>query len=118
MIRYRLQQKADYCEGLGRGPSWTTTGYCRANGAEPYERANDLFLDIAFAFYELPYPVRYNKDVQQMIREVVFNFDRFFDTYGRFPGRRWRDDDDEMIGLVRTVALGLMERSASSLLVD
>ena len=118
LIRYRLQQAADYCEGLDRGPSWTITGYCQANGAEPYERADDLFLDIPFAFYGLPSSVRTNKDVQQMIREVVFNFDRFFDTYGRFPRRRLPDNDDEMIDLVRTVALGLMERAAATVLND
>ena len=112
LIRYRLQEKADYCQGLGRGPVWTIPGYCEANGLEPYERANDLFHDIAFEFYRLPHGVRHDKDVQHMIYGLVFNFDTFFDEYGRFPGTLLPEDDDALMPLVRQLAVNLIERAA------
>ena len=112
LIRYRLQERADYCKGLGNGPVWTIREYCAANGLKRYEKANDLFHDIAFEFYRLPNGVRHHKDVQHMIHGVVFNFDRFFDEYGRFPGTRLPKNDDELMPLVRQVAVNLIERTA------
>jgi len=111
-VKYRLQEGVDYCEGLGRGKEWTIKAYCDANHLERYERANDLFLDVAFEFYRLPHSVRYNKDVQLMVYRVVFNFDKFFDEYGKFPHTRLPENDDEIMELIRAVALRLIERAA------
>lgn len=112
LIRYYLQQEAAYCEGLGRGPDWTIGDYCQANGLGPYEKANDLFLDIPFTFNRLPYNVKQDRDVQGMIFEAVFNFDRFFERYGRFPHTAVPEDDHEMIVLVRSITLNLIEKTA------
>jgi len=112
LVKYRLQQGADYCEGLGCGKEWTTREYCEANGLERYERANDLFLDVAFEFYRLPHSARHNKDVQQMVYGVVYNFDKFFDEFGKFPHTRLPENDDEVMELVRTITLGLIEKAA------
>jgi hypothetical protein len=74
----------------------------------PYEKANDLFLDIPFTFHNLPYHVQRDKEVQSMVFEAVFNFDRFFEKYGRFPHTAVPDDDDALIVLVRSIALNLI----------
>jgi hypothetical protein len=112
LVKYRLQQGADYCEGLGHGKAWSIKAYCRANDLARYERANDLFLDVAFEFYRLPHSVRHDKDVQQMAYGVVFNFDKFFDEYGKFPHTRLPDNDDEIMEFIRTMALRLIEKAA------
>ena len=112
LIRYSLQQQATYCQGLGRGPDWTIKDYCEANGLAPYEKANDLFLDIPFTFNRLPYSVRQDREVQSMIFKAVFNFDTFFEKYGRFPHTAVPEDDHEMIVLVRRITLSLIERTA------
>jgi Fe-S-cluster containining protein len=113
VITYRLQHGAGHCRGFGRGTEWTIPRYCEANGLEPYERANALFLDIAFEFYRQPRGVRNNKEVQQMIFGAVFDFDRFFGEYGCFPHTRIPDDDERVTELIRTIALGLIDRAAS-----
>ena len=111
-VKYRLQQGADYCDGLGCGKEWTIKAYRDASYLEPYERANDLFLDVAFEFYRLPHSVRYDKDVQQMVYGVVFNFDKFFDEYGKYPHTRLPENDDEIMELITTIALRLIEKAA------
>ena len=109
LIRYYLQQGAAYCEGLGRGPGRTIQDYCKINGLEPFEKANDLFLDIPFTFNRLPHNIRQDREIQSMIFESVFNFDCFFEKYGRFSRSSMPKDDYEMIVLVRSVALNLIE---------
>ena len=112
VIRYYLQQGAAYCEGVGRGPAWTVGAYCEANGLGPYEKANDLFLDIPFAFNNLPYAARQDSEVRSMIFQALFNFDRFFEKYGRFPRAAIPNDDGELIAVIRRVTLSLMEKIA------
>ena len=112
LIRYYLQQQASYCEGLGRGPAWTIEDYCEANELGPYEKANDLFLDIPFTFSRLPYGLRQDKEVRGMVFEAVFNFDTFFKKYGRFPHTSVPKDDHEIIVVVRRIVLNLMEKTA------
>ena len=110
LIRYYLQQQATYCNGLNRGPAWTIGAYCEANGLGPYEKANDLFLDIPFAFNGLPYGVRRDSEVQSMIFQALFDFDRFFEKYGRFPHAAIPNDDGELIVVIRRMTLNLMEK--------
>ncbi len=109
---YYLQQEATYCEGLGRGSDRTVGGYCEMNGLIPYEKANDLFLDIPFAYKRLSHSVRHDSEVQSMVFEAVFNFDTFFAKYGRFNHVSAPKDDHEMIVLVRSIALNLIKKSA------
>ena len=109
--KYYLQQEALYCEGLGSGPEWKTGDYFEANGLRPYEKANDLFLDIPFAFKRLPYGVRQDSEVQGMVFQAVFNFDAFFAKYGRFPHTSVPKDDHEVIVLVRSIALNLIKKA-------
>jgi Fe-S-cluster containining protein len=111
LIRYHLQHKATYCEGFGRGREWTIQDYCEMNGLGPYEKANDLFLDIPFTFHSLPYHVKQDKEVQTMVFEAVFNFDRFFEKYGRSPHTAVPDDDNALIVLVRSIALNLIMKA-------
>jgi len=118
LIKYCLQQEATYCEGLGRGPDWTIGGYCEMNGLGPYEKANDLFLDIPFTFNRLPYSVRQDREVQSMVFEAVFNFDRFFEKYGRLPRIAVPKDNHELIVLVRSIALNLIKKIAHLKLKD
>ena len=109
---YYLQQEAKYCMGLGRGADRTMGEYCEINGLIPYEEANDLFLDIPFAYKLLSHSVRNNKDVQSMVFEAVFNFDTFFEKYGGFNHVPAPKDDHEMIVLVRSIALNLIKKAA------
>jgi Fe-S-cluster containining protein len=118
LVCYRLQQGVDYCDGFGSGPEWTVEAYCEENRLRAYEKANDLFFEIPFNYYTLPHTVRHNRDVQQMIFEAVFNFDKFFKKYGQFPHTTLPDDDDQLIILVRSVALGLIEKAATEALKD
>ena len=112
LIRYYLQREATYCDGLGKGPDWTIRAYCEANGLGLYDKANDLSLDIPFAFNGLPDGVRQNRDVQGMVFEAVFNFDTFFEKYGRFPRTAKPEDDHDTIVLVRSIVLNLLEKTA------
>jgi hypothetical protein len=108
VVRYHLQQRASYCEGFGRGPDLTIARYIEMNGLGPYERANDTFLDIPFIFTSLPEHLRQDKDVQSMVFEAVFNFDRFFEEYGRSPHTAVPDDDGALIILIRSIVLNLI----------
>ncbi len=47
-----------------------------------------------------------------MVFEAVFNFDRFFEKYGRFPHTAVPEDDHDMIVLVRSITLNLIEKTA------
>ena len=107
---YYLQQKAAYCEGMGKGADRTVREYCEMNGLMPYEKANDLFIDIPFAYKRLSHSVRYDGEVQSMVFGVVFNFDTFFEKYGRFNLVSAPKDDHEMIVLVRSIALNLIKK--------
>ena len=111
-VKYHLQKKADYCEGLGRGTEWTIAGYCDVNGLGPYDMANDLFLDVPFAFRDLPSATRQDREIQTMVFEAVFNFDRFFAKYGQTFNCVVPENDHDMIALVRNIALGLIEKIA------
>jgi hypothetical protein len=111
LIKYHLQKKATYCEGFGRGREWTIEDYCKINGLGPYEKANDVFLDIPFTFHSLPYHVQQDKEVQTMVFEAVFNFDRFFEKYGRPPHTAVPDDDNALIVLVRSIVLNLIMKA-------
>lgn len=111
VVTYHLQQKAHYCEGFGRGPDWAIEDYCEMNGLGPYEKANDLFLDIPFTFSSLPNHLKQDKDVQSMVFEAMFNFDRFFEKYGRFPHTAVRNDDDALLVLIRAVVLNLITKT-------
>jgi hypothetical protein len=108
VIRYHLQQQTAYCQGFGRGPDLTVERYVEMNGLGPYEKANDTFLDIPFVFNSLPGHLRQDRDVQSMIFEAVFNFDRFFEEYGRFPHTTVPDDDSALITLIRSIVLNLI----------
>lgn len=112
LIKYYLQQRATYCEGLGRGPDWTIWDYCESNRLGPYEKANDFFLDIPFAFNRLPYKVRQDTTLQSTVFQAAFNFDQFFKKYGRSPNAGFAKDDHEMIVLVRDIILNLIRRAA------
>ncbi len=110
--KYYLQRRATYCKGMGRGPEWTIEAYCEENGLGPYERANDLFLQIPFAFDTLPLGVRQDKEVQTMIYQAVFDFDRCLETSGRLGSYPPPDDDHEMIVLLTGITLNLIRRTA------
>jgi Fe-S-cluster containining protein len=110
--KYYLQRRAAHCKGMGRGPEWTIETHCEENGLGPYERANDLFLQVPFAFDTLPFGVRQDKEVQTMIYQAVFDFDRFFETYGRFGSFAPPEDDHEMIVLLTGITLNLIRRTA------
>jgi Fe-S-cluster containining protein len=112
LSRYHLQRRAAYCQGMDTGPEWTIEGYCEENGLGPYERANDLFLQIPFAFETLPLGLRKDKDVQTMIYQAVFDFDRFFEKYGRFGASTPTEDDYEMIAVLTGITLNLIRRTA------
>ena len=71
-----------------------------------------MFLDIPFTFNRLPYNVKQDRGVQSMVFEAVFNFDRFFEKYGRFPHTAVPEDDYDMIVLVRSITLNLIEKTA------
>ncbi len=118
LIKYCLQQEAMYCEGLGRGSERTIGQYREMNGLGPYDEANDLFLDIPFAFKKLPYGVRHDREVQSMVFEAVFNFDTFFAKYGRFPYTSVPKDDHQMIVLIRSIALNLIKKAVRLKLKD
>jgi hypothetical protein len=118
LTRYYLQREAMYCEGLGRGSDRTIGEYRDINGLRPYDEANDLFLDIPFAFKKLPYGVRHDREVQSMVFEAVFNFDTFFAKYGRFPHTSVPKDDHELIVLVRSIALGLIKKAVRLKLME
>jgi Fe-S-cluster containining protein len=111
VVRYHLQQQAAYCEGFGRGPDLTVERYVEMNGLGPYEKANDIFLDIPFTFNSLPEGVKQDRDVQSMVFEAVFNFDRFFEKYGRFPHTAVPDDDGALIILIRRIVLNLIMKA-------
>ena len=74
-------------------------------------KANDLFLDIPFAYKRLSRSVRHDSKVQSMVFEVVFNFDTFFSKYSRLYHVSAPKDDHEMIVLVRSIALNLIKKS-------
>ncbi len=112
LTRYYLQRRADYCEGFGKGRQWTAEAYCEDNGLGPYEEANDLFLQIPFAFETIPFSLRHDKEVQTMIYQAVFDFDRFFEQYGRFGSSSPAEDDHEMIALLTNITLNLIRRTA------
>jgi hypothetical protein len=97
---------------MGRGVEWTPGEYAEANGLGPYERANDFFLDVPFAFKGLPLAVRQDGEIQTLIFETVYNFDRFFAKYGQSFHGVVPEDDGETIALVRNIALGLIEKTA------
>jgi Fe-S-cluster containining protein len=109
--KYYLQQEVMYCEGLGRGSDRTIGEYCEMNGLGPYEKANDLFLDVPFAFSRLPYGVRQDREVQSMVFGAVFDFDTFFAKYGLFPHTSVPKDDYEVIVLVTSIALNLIKKA-------
>ena len=111
--KYYLQRRATYCKGMGRGPEWTIEAYCEENGLGPYERANDLFLQIPFAFDTLPLGVRQDKEVQTMIYQAVFDFDRCLETSGRLGSYPPPDDDHEMIVLLTGITLNLIRKTAN-----
>jgi Fe-S-cluster containining protein len=110
--RYHLQNRATYCQGMGQGQEWTVDAYCEANGLGPYEKANDLFLDVAFTFRKLPCEVKYDREVQTMIFQALFDFDRFFKEYGAFSRAAIPSDDGELIAVIRRVTLNLMGKFA------
>jgi Fe-S-cluster containining protein len=110
LTKYYLQQEATYCEGLGRGSDRTIGEYYKMNGLRPYEKANDLFLDIPFAFKRLPYGARQDREVQSVVYEAVFNFDTFFSKYGPFPRSSIPEDDHDVVVLVRSIALKLIKK--------
>lgn len=110
--KYCLQRRADYCEGLGRGPEWTIKAYCEQNGLGPYEKASDIFLQIPFTFETLPFRLKQDTEVQNMIYQAVFDFDRFFEKYAPFGPSTPPDDDHEMITLLASISLNLIRRAA------
>jgi hypothetical protein len=112
MTRYYLQRGADYCKGFGSGAEWTIEAYCEDNGVGPYEKANDIFLQIPFAFEAIPLSLRQDKEVQTMIYQAVFDFDRFFEQYGRLGLSSPPKDDHEMIALLTNLTLNLIQRTA------
>lgn len=112
LTRYYLQRRADYCEGLGTGPEWAIEAYCEQNGLGPYEKANDIFLQIPFAFERLPFSLKHNKEVQTMIYQAVFDFDNFFEKYARFGPTTIPADDYEMVATVASITLNLIKRTA------
>jgi hypothetical protein len=89
----------------------TIERYVELNGLEPYERANDIFLDIPFTFNNLPAHLKQDRDVQSMVFEAVFNFDRFFEKYGRSPHTAVPDDDGVLITLMRSIVLNLIMKA-------
>ncbi|MDY6836390.1 MAG: YkgJ family cysteine cluster protein [Thermodesulfobacteriota bacterium] len=109
---YYLQRRVDYCNGLGRGPKWTTEAFCEQNGLGPYEKANDIFLQIPFAFDKIPFNLRHDKEVQTMVYRAVFDFDRFFEEYARFGQAVPKADDHEMVAMLTNIVLKLLERTA------
>jgi hypothetical protein len=111
VIRYHLQKQAAYCEGFDRGPDLTIEQYVEVNGLGPYERANDVFLDIPFTFNSLPEHLKQDRDIQSMVFEAAFNFDRFFEKYGRSPHTTVPDDDGALITLVRGIVLNLIMKA-------
>jgi len=111
VIKYHLQQQTIYCQGFGRGPELTVERYVEMNGLVPYEKANDVFLDIPFTFNSLPEHLKQDRDVQSMVFEAVFNFDRFFEKYGHFPHTAVPDDDGELIVLIRDIVLNLIVKA-------
>jgi Fe-S-cluster containining protein len=113
LVRHFLQRRADYCEGLGKGPEWTIETFSEENGLGPYERANDVFVQIPFAFEMLPIGLRHDKEVQSMIYQAVFDFDRFFEKYGPFGPYGPPQDDHEMIALLTSISLGLIRRTGA-----
>jgi len=109
---YHLQRRAAYCKGMDRGPEWTIEAYCAENGLGPYERANDLFLQIPFVFEALPAGLKQDKDVQTMIYQAVFDFDRFFEKYGRFGPSTPPEDDDQLLRVLTDITLNLIRKTA------
>jgi len=109
---YYLQRRADYCEGLGRGPLWTIETFCEENGLGPYEEANERFLQIPFAFQKIPLNLRNDKGVQTMIYQPVFDFDRFLETYASSGLSVPTEDDNKLTALLATITLGLIRRTA------
>jgi hypothetical protein len=97
---------------MDTGPEWTIEAYCEENGLGPYERANDLFLQIPFVFETLPLGLKKDKDMQTMIYKAVFDFDRFFEKYGRFAGSTPPEDDYEMTAVLTGITLNLIRRTA------
>ncbi|MBW1860455.1 MAG: YkgJ family cysteine cluster protein [Deltaproteobacteria bacterium] len=111
VVRYHLQQQTTYCEGFGRGPDLTVDSYVEMNGLGPYEKANDVFLDVPFTFNSLPKHLKQDRDVQSMVFDAVFNFDGFFEKYGHFPHTAVPDDDGELIVLIRNIVLNLIMKT-------
>ncbi|MDY6952301.1 MAG: YkgJ family cysteine cluster protein [Thermodesulfobacteriota bacterium] len=109
---YYLQRKVDYCKGLGSGPQWTIEAFCEQNGLGPYEKANEIFLQIPFAFEAIPLRLRHDKEVQTMIYQAVFDFDRFFEKYAPAGLSRPPEDDHHMIECLSTITLNLIRRTA------
>jgi len=107
-----LQGRADYCEGLGSGPEWTLEAFCEQNGFGSYEKANEIFLQIPFAFEAIPFRLRHDKEVQTMIYQAVFDFDRFFEKYAPAGLSVPPEDDNEMMALLTNITLGLIKRTA------
>lgn len=111
ITRYHLQQQTAHCEGFGRGPDLTVERYVEMNGLGPYEKANDIFLDIPFTFNSLPEHLKQDRDIQSMVFEAVFNFDRFFEKYGRSPHTAVPDDDGALITMIRSIVLNVIMKA-------
>jgi hypothetical protein len=110
--KYYLQRRVDGCKGLGKGPEWTIEAFCEENGLGPYEKANDLFLEIPFAFERIPLRSRHDKEVQTMIYRAVFDFDRFFKQYAPAGLSELPEDDNEMMSVLTRITLNLIKRTA------
>lgn len=112
LTTYYLQRRVSYCKGLGRGPEWTIDTYCEQNGLWPYQKANDVFIEIPFTYETLPFSIRHDKEVQNMIYQAVFDFDRFFEKYARRGPSAPPEDDHDMIAVLTRIVLNLINRTA------
>lgn len=112
VTKYYLQRRAHYCEGMGRGPEWTAETYCDENGLGPYEKANDVFLEVPFAFEMIPLSLRHDKEVQTMIYQAAFDFDTFLKKYAPSNPSLPPEDDHQMIDLLSSITLNLIRRTA------
>ena len=59
-----------------------------------------------------PYAARQDREVQTMIFQALFDFDRFFEKYGRFPHAAIPKDDGELIAVIKRITLNLMDKIA------
>jgi hypothetical protein len=112
VARYYLQRGAHYCEGIKRGPEWTMEAYFDENGLGPHEKANDVFLEVPFAFERLPLLLRHDREVQTVIYQAVFDFDKFLKTYGSAGSSLITEDDLRLIDRVTDISLNLITRIA------